>query len=67
MSPKRPAQLAIGMPLYLLAVLPERGLRWSLGRARDKERDRRKTDPRGSEMHVCLARGSVVEVDTLGT
>ncbi len=62
MTPKRLAQLAIGMPLYLLAVLPQRGLRWSLGRARDREWDRRKTDARGSEMYLCLARGSGVNV-----
>lgn len=56
MPPKRLVQLAIAMPLYLLAVIPHRGLRWSLGRARDREWNRRKTDPRGSEMHLCLAR-----------
>jgi trans-aconitate methyltransferase len=57
MTPKRLGRLAIAAPLYLLTVLPHRGLRWGLGRARDREWDRRKTDPRGSAMYVCLARG----------
>jgi trans-aconitate methyltransferase len=56
MTPTRRVRLAVAAPLYLLTVLPHRGLRWALGRARDREWDRRKTDPCGSAMYVCLAR-----------
>ena len=62
MTPKRLTRLAVAAPLYLLTVLPHRVLRWGLGRARDREWNRRKTDPRGSSMYVCLARDSAETV-----
>lgn len=63
MTARKLVRLAISTPLYLLTVLPHRALRWGLGRARDREWDRRKTDPRGSAMYVCLARRSAANVD----
>jgi hypothetical protein len=63
MTPKRRLRLAIAAPLYVLTLLPHRGLRWALGGARDREWDRRKTDPRGSAMYVCVARNSAAKAD----